>query len=557
MPAGSGRLGTTPRGARRGRGRRPAAALALVGLALTGAHALIAREAPAPGELTGTVRTAGGSPAGDVFVVARRVDRPFSVAVLTDSGGRYVVGPLESGRYAVEVRRTGEAPLAADTLEVGDGGRQFDVVLRAPAGAVRESASADWLATLPDGEEKRRFVLDCTGCHQFDARVAMPGGAARTKAGWTEAVERMLRYGGATSPFPVISHERRAGPTATWLAQHLSGASVANSSTSSRTMAARASVGRAVVTEYDIPAPKDLPHDVAVDTAGRVIVTGMFTDRMYVLDPVCGEFSVVAIPVEHANPRAVELDADGNWWVVLGAAHKLARYAPATGAWTTFDVGVYPHSLAVGRGGDVWFNGHFTRAPELIGKVGSGGAVATYPVPAHPTLATKPGGPIPYEIRIGRDGRVWGSELHGNRLFSFTPATGSFQVYRMPVSYSGPRRFDVDARGVVWIPAYAGNALVRLDPKTARFERFELPIRDAVPYVARVDARTGLVWVGTSAADAVLSFGPAQRRFTAYPLPSRGALVRHLAVDTARGVVWAAYGASPGIPARIARITPR
>jgi len=390
---------------------------------------------------------------GEVFVVARRVDVPVGIAALTDSGGRYMLGPLAPGRYAVEVRRAGETPSGVDTLEVGDGGRQFDIVLRASPDAAPESASAAWLAVLPDGDEKRRFVLDCTGCHQFDARIAMPGGTPRTEAGWTEAVDRMLRYAGATSPFPVISHERRARPTASWLVQNLTGASVVNLSNGRGGNGARASTGQAVITEYDIPDPKDLPHDVAVDTAGRVIVTGMLTDRMYVLDPARGEFSNVAIPVEHANPRAVELDADGNWWVVLGAPHKLARYAPATGTWTTFDVGVYPHSLAVARGGDVWFNGHFTRSPELIGKVGSGGAVTMDTVPSHPTLAGKPGGPIPYELRVGRDGRVWGSELHGNRIFSYTPASGSFQVFRMPISYGGPRRLDVDRNGVGWIPA--------------------------------------------------------------------------------------------------------
>lgn len=121
----------------------------------------------------------------------------------------------------------------------------------------------------------------------------------------------------------------------------------------------------------------------------------------------------------------------------------------------------------------------------------------------------------------------------------------------------GPRRFDVDGRGVLWIPAYAANALVRFDPWEERFEEIPLPVRDAAPYVARVDARTGRVWIGTGAADMVLAFDPATGRFTTYPLPSRGAMVRHLSIDRRTGDVWAAYGASPGIAAKIARISPR
>jgi hypothetical protein len=30
-------------------------------------------------------------------------------------------------------------------------------------------SSAEWLALLPDGAEKRRFILDCTGCGRRDS----------------------------------------------------------------------------------------------------------------------------------------------------------------------------------------------------------------------------------------------------------------------------------------------------------------------------------------------------------------------------------------------------
>jgi streptogramin lyase len=54
--------------------------------------------------------------------------------------------------------------------------------------------------------------------------------------------------------------------------------------------------------------------------------------------------------------------------------------------------------------------------------------------------------------------------------------------------------------------------------------------------------------------DAVLSFEPRTRRFVVYELPTSGALVRHIAIDPRTRDVWLAYGASPGIPARVARL---
>jgi len=415
------------------------------------------------------------------------------------------------------------------------------------------ASSSEWLALLPDGAEKRRFILDCTGCHQFDEQMARVSGRPRTRDEWQAAVARMLTYAGATTRFPVISAYRNPGATAEWLSRHLG----ADRAPAPRRVARGTLVRRGAVTEFAMPEPLDLAHDVAVDSAGQVVITGMMTHRMYVLDPRSGRMADVEIPVQRANPRAVELDRSGTWWVVLGAPHQLARYEPSARQWRTFEVGMYAHSVALDPDGRAWVNGHFTRAPELIASVdAASGSVRKFELPLHPTMASEPGGPVPYEIRVAPDGRVWMSELQGNRLIALDPRTGESTAHEMPTSQSGPRRFDIDARGVLWVPAYSSNELVRYDPASRAFRRFELPIRDAVPYVVRLDPATGIVWIGTSAADAVLSFDPQTQRFVVYELPSRGALVRHLAIDPRTRDVWVAYGASPGIPARVARLRP-
>src|SRR5688572_9061154 len=116
--------------------------------------------------------------------------------------------------------------------------------------------SSDWLARLPDGVEKRAFVLDCTGCHQLSEQYARPGGVWRTEAQWAEAVTRMLGYAGATTGFPVISGDRDPARTAAWLAAHLRG-------DPPRGDCARPLPPGATITEFPMPEPGDLPHDVA------------------------------------------------------------------------------------------------------------------------------------------------------------------------------------------------------------------------------------------------------------------------------------------------------
>jgi streptogramin lyase len=411
------------------------------------------------------------------------------------------------------------------------------------------SASASQLLRLlPDGEEKRRFTLDCTGCHTFDARIAALSGRGRTSVEWDSATHRMLRYAGATSNFPVISAAREPASTGEWLARWITDSSLA-------TVAPSPPRGSAKVREYMMPVAQDLPHDVAVDATGKVVITGMFSHRIYRLDPATGALETFDIPVERANPRAVVIDDRGAWWVLLGAPRSIARRDPGSGEWKTYAIGMYPHSIGVDRAGRVWFNGHFTRDPEQLGFVDpASGAVTIRDVPPHPTMAKIAGGPIPYELRIAPDGSIWISELGGNRLVRHDPERNTFRVFDMPTPHSGPRRFDFDAQGALWIPEYAGGRLTRLDAKSGRFTQWDLPVKDAAPYVVRVDRQRGDVWIGTGAADAVFRFDPRTAAFTTYELPTRGALVRHLDIDPRTGTVWAAYGASPGIPARVARI---
>jgi streptogramin lyase len=412
-------------------------------------------------------------------------------------------------------------------------------------------ASSAVLAQLPDGPLKRQFIIDCTNCHQFGAAQAYPGGRGRTRAEWTAIIARMEGMAGHATGFPIMSGRMDADSLADWLATYL-----ATPPAAPAPLDARSIQGVALVREFMIPVAGDLPHDIAVDSGGDVIVTGMFTGGMYVLDTASGTFGTVPIPVPNANPRAVEVAANGDWWVLLGGPHRLARYVPGRMQWSTYDVGVYAHSVALGADGRAWFNGHFTRDPERIGYVDMAtGVTHTFDAPAHPTLArAATGGPIPYELRAARDGTLWMSELQGHRMLAFDPRTSRWRTYDMPGGIAAPRRFDVDSAGAPWIPLYAGNALVRLDPATGTTTDFPLPRKDAVPYIARVDG--GRVWVATNASDEVYALDVASGRWTTYALPTRGAVIRHLVINPRNGDVWLAYGASPGIAARIARLRP-
>lgn len=415
----------------------------------------------------------------------------------------------------------------------------------APVDSSTVLVSADWLATLPESEEKRWLVLQCTGCHAIDDTILMVDGAPRTHGSWVESIRRMMSFSGADTEFPILSRSLDPEAMAGWLVEH-----APTTAPAARPVPIPAGWE---VQEYALPVA-DVPHDVAIDSAGRVIVTGMMTHQMYVLDPDSGTFREVAIPVENANPRAVEIGPDGEWWVLLGYPQKLARYEPETSRWTVFDLGAYPHEIALDADGRVWFNGHFTRDPEILGYFDPATEqIRTYEVPFGPL--PDGGSTIPYGLRVDDAGRVWMTQLFGNRLVELDPATGELAQHVLPRPESGPRRHDVGPDGRIWIPAYSRDAVVAFDPATAAFDEFPLPLPGALPYVARVDPRSGAVWVGTGAAGVVARLDPATRSFELVPLPSRAALLRHLAIDPRTGAVWGAASAFPPRDPVVFRIT--
>ena len=532
------------------------------GFSFLAALALLLESAPAdaasPARVMGSV-TIEGRPAGRVLVTAAPVAGGPRHTVRADATGSFAFPELGPGAYrlvARDPRFEDSAPVVV-SIESGAEPPRIDLALGPAVDEWSAAPASALLARLPEGSEKRAFVLECTGCHQFDQRTTTVDGRLKTEREWTEAIERMLGYAGADTDFPILSPGRDAAETAAWLSRHFGPEPASTALPPVHVPELPPPARPVLVTEYRLPVPEDLPHDLLVDVDGRVVVTGMLTNVMNVLDPATGAVESVPIDAGGGNPRALDIDGEGNWYVALGAPRAIARRDRATGEWTAWSVGQYPHSIALDGSGRLWFNGHFSIAPERIGFVEPRtGEVETFDVPVPPT--PEGGRTIQYGLRVGPDGSVWTTELMGNRLIRYRLDTDRFEVHELPTPASGPRRPDLGADGLVWIPEYAGNRLARFDPETGTFREWELPIADALPYVVRVDRVRNRVWIGTAAADAVLWFDPAEERFSVVALPTRGAIIRHMDVDEQTGDLWVAYSASPARgPNDIARIRVR
>jgi virginiamycin B lyase len=490
-----------------------------------------------------------------VFVTARDTVRGVAVSVVSDSDGRFVIDCHTA--HSLTAHRVGfttvSRSIAADV-------REYDIVLERSTDIIGVVPASVLARVFPDGTEKRRLIVDCMGCHQFNQPIVFDKkGVPLDPAAWRSSTEKMIGFCGPKTSFPILPPDRLPKPTAHWIARYLTSERLQEHVAAPAPIERRAA--KAIVTEYDLPRPEglpvpDLPHDLMLDQEGRVLITGMFSGMIYRLDPRGGTFEQHQIPLEFANPRALDIDRSGNWWIVLGAPMKIARYTLTNEAWDFFDIGMYPHSVMVDESGRVWFNGHFTDDPELLGYLDADrDTTHVYVVPPD-GRPDEQGGTIPYGLRVAPDGTVWGTELVGNRLVRFDASTEEVRVYEMPSPHSGPRRLDIARDGTVWIPEYAADKLARFDPKTETFTEYDFPTANGLPYCARIDHRRNRVWISQPGNDGIASFDIATEEFVEYRLPTHIAFIRHLDIDLETGVVWGAYSQSPGVHPKIVRLNP-
>ena len=512
-------------------------------------------------EITASIATAVG-PTGDVSIagqitenetnapvphafVQARNNQGMIITVLSNQHGEYQITDLAAGRYSLSAHGFGYRRSLTEIVEVEASSPQtVHLDLSPQADIASQVSGAEWLSLLPDSDETRQFILDCQGCHQLGwPRQAYNGWP--TAAQWETSIEKMHGFYGPRSGFPII------GPmdipqTAAWLARYLT-----NDAPPPRPLPIAPEAQAMRLTEYDFPGIG--PHDLVLDADGQVIVTGMFSDDMYALDPATGEFTRYDLP-PNANPRAVEIDAQGDWWIVFGNPHQLARFDPQTEEMVTYAIGMYAHSIAIDAKGNAWANGHFKADPGQVVRIDPPeGTTQVFDVPDNNT-SNLTGLPISYDLRIDANGVVWGSDLNWNRIYKLEPQTGEVTHYELLNSTSGPRRFDFDAEGNLWIPEFSGGRLAMFNPTHETFTEWATPTQNAEPYVVKVDQARNAVWIGYAAANRVARFDPATETFVEYPLPTPLALIRHMAIDEATGDVWFSYHHVPTAQDMVARL---
>ena len=234
------------------------------------------------------------------------------------------------------------------------------------------------------------------------------------------------------------------------------------------------------------------------------------------------------VPTPNAAPLALTVDPHGIVWFTESNASKLGRFDPATGTFTEYSVpGIGDMwGITVDQAGYIWLTQY-----SLKGSVNPGGAVEPggngrlirfTPATGNFTIINIPTpGSFPFRITTDSQGRVWFTELLGNRIGSYDPSAGKLEEYSVPSQFAGPADLTFDNHGTLWFSEAYNESITRFDPRTDAFHEYHFYAIDANQYVGSpvglAVTPDGIIWVADHGGSWIVEFNSTSQQITRYP----------------------------------------
>ena len=245
---------------------------------------------------------------------------------------------------------------------------------------------------------------------------------------------------------------------------------------------------------------------------GHIFITPSAQRRIVEFDPETKAFTLHEIGGGF-YPHTIRMDAEDRVWFTLALSNQIGMLDRTTGKFKLYDLPT--------RGFREWLN---VRLIGVIFKLISWGVPVSRWLPID-RQAT--GTPLPYGIDVAPDGKVWFARLHTDEIGVLDPANGEVTMIATP--FKGPRRLRADAEGNLWIAAFPESAIARYSPATGQFTRYDLPVLPKgsdTPYSLNVDRPRGIVWVNGNQSDSLYALDIASGAWRVFPLARRGSFTR-------------------------------
>jgi virginiamycin B lyase len=261
------------------------------------------------------------------------------------------------------------------------------------------------------------------------------------------------------------------------------------------------------LTEYPIKkfkenAPTGL-LSIEFDRTGKIWFDTMYQGSLGCLDPKTGEITYYPLAPEY-NDDTVQLnftglryDVDGKIWTKSVGTQHIFRLDLASKKWERFhptdylpggvkNAGIY--QVMSDSKNNLWM-AEFTEGH--LGKIDATTTKVTwYPIPTPHARARR--------MQIDDQDRVLVTEYRGNKVALFDTKAERFTEYNLP-EYTFPYRANFDKNGELWASTMHTDRVVRLDPKTGQAVQYLMP-SDTNMRTVFVDNSTTPVtfWVGSN-----------------------------------------------------------
>ncbi|HUK27366.1 MAG TPA: hypothetical protein VLV31_02995 [Candidatus Acidoferrales bacterium] len=291
------------------------------------------------------------------------------------------------------------------------------------------------------------------------------------------------------------------------------------------------------ITEYRVPTQNSAPLAIAVDPTGDVWFTESNASKLAVFNPMNQSFHEFKVPWV-GDMWGIIADKAGNIWathssakgavspggaIVSGGYGSIIRFTPATENFTQIaipTVSSFPLRLQEDQEGRIWFT-------ELLGnKIGvydpSINSLREYPVP------TNTSGPA--DLTFDTKGNIWFTEAYASQVGEFNPTNQSFVEYPLGGNstsdmVSSPVGIAIDQQGIVWVADHGGNWILKFNPKTKTTTKYttHFPPSNVYPISLVNDLlidKQGRVWFTEHGGNSIGYFIPQTQSMVEFPIPT-------------------------------------
>jgi streptogramin lyase len=536
--------------------RRIVAPVAIAALSLL-PHAVLRAAGSSDVALTGQVSSTEEGLMEGVPVSARKDGSTITVSVTTDKQGRYSFprNRLDPGHYALRIRAVGYRLDGAATADIAaDKAATVDLKLKKVQDISSQLTNTEWLLSMPGTNEDKYRMGQCGNCHTYERIV---------KSHYTaDEFMDILRLMASFSPGSTPAHPQKKGTdeaaelfpgvvseaTAKFLST-INLSSVDQWEYSLKTLprpTGRAT--NAIVTEYALPRPEALPHDVMMDPDGLIWYRDFGTEFIGSLDPKTGKVTDYPFPELKSGPSKgmidMALDKQGNIWVATRQASML-KFDRKTHQFTVCCANQSADAADIKDRTDF---GTFalTYGPDNRIMVWGGGP--TMPGLHRLDIST---GKLEgfynrsiYGTNSDSKGNAYGLEISTQNIVKVDANSGEVTIYKTPTPNSGPRRGQFDSQDRLWFAEFRANKIAMFDTRTATFKEWELPTPWSGPYDVELD-KNGDAWTGGMFSDRLVRLNTKTGQFTEYLMP-RNTNIRKIFVDNSTNPVTVWVGNNHG-----------